>query len=680
MKYDDLDWLKKQLSKIQSNEKDERDAGRKCQVFISKKGGQWEDKIWKKWGSAGRPRYEYDRTTPILDALVGELEQNEFAAKVSPAGGQATKPRAETLNSLVRSIQVWSDASHIYKKVARKLATTGFDCCRVIHDYSKPDSFDQDLIVKYIPNAIDRVYFDPNSEEQDRSDAEYVYVLQAVTTEEYEKKWPKGKKQSLDDGRQQDYYQEGKRKVITVGEILYKKRTKKTLVQMSNGDVFEKEASLKIMDDLALVGIMPIKEREVDDVKVYSRIFDAAGWLEDEKPTVFSLLPVVPFYHCFEIIEDKITWRRIVEKLMDPQRVFNYAVSRQIEEGALAPRKKIWMTEKQAEGNEDSLAKMNTSAAPVEFYKVDKDAPPPYETGGPQINPSLAATAQEASSNIEAIAGMYAANLAKNPGLQSGVAIELQQNKGDTGNSSFYVDIAKGITYLCKVLLDGAPIVYDTRRDILMASEDGTMDMVTLNDKVQDQQTGEWVSKNDIVGDYTVTCSMGAMFSNKMEAANNSLLEMQKVAPGTLENNIDIFMRNVSAPGMDKAAERAREQLFKAGKIPESQMTEQEKEQMMAMMSQPQQPDPAMVLAEAEMVKAQADMMDANNKQMQLQLEVAKIEDKQRNTSISEAEAMADINNTNADTAKKLAETEKISNESVSMAIDDIERMSDRLI
>ncbi len=576
-----IDSVLEALQTVQDNEKDERDKARECKIFTTKKSGQWEERIWDLWGTLRRPRYTYDKTTPILDAIVGELEQNEFAATVTPAGADSTKETASLLDSLVRSIQNWSDAQFTYKKIARNLTITGFDCCRVVHDRRDSNSFDQDLIINYIQNAIDRVWFDPNSEEQDRSDADWCIILQGFTKEQYEKKWPDGSGESVDVNRQLDYYVNGKRELIIVGELLFKKRKPKTLVQMSNGSVYNKEEAQPILDELQAQGVKIENELETDDITVFSRIFDGDGWLEDEKETVFSLLPVVPFYHCFEVVEDKLTWRRIVEKLMDPQRILNYAISRKIEEGALAPRKKIAMTKKQMAGHELTLSTLNTNADPILPYNNDDKAlVPPFEIGTNPVNPSLQETALEAKAMIEEVTGMYAASLAKNPGAQSGIALELQQNKGDTGNSSFYVDMAKGITYLCKVLLDGAPKVYDTRRDIALLNADGTTEVKTINDNILDEQTQEVVSVNNLAGNFSVSCSMGPMFRNRMEQGNAALLDLAGVLPNVLETSADIFTRNITAPGMDQVSERIRVNLFNQGLIPPEQMTEQEKEQL----------------------------------------------------------------------------------------------------
>ena len=88
-------------------------------------------------------------------------------------------------------------------------------------------------------------------------------------------------------------------------------------------------------------------------------------------------------------------------------------------------------------------------------------------------------------------------------------------------------------------------------------------------------------------------------------------------------------------------AERKRAQMIQQGLIPMKQMTEEELAEMqqaqMAAQGQ-QQPDAAMVLAQAEQMKAQAEMMRAQieqaklqNEQMKLQIEAQKLQTQMAN-------------------------------------------------
>jgi hypothetical protein len=121
------------------------------------------------------------------------------------------------------------------------------------------------------------------------------------------------------------------------------------LVLMSNGQVHEVTEDFdSIVDELSSIGVTEVRRRTRKYKKICSRLFDASDWLEDDKDTAFCYLPVVPVYANFKILENKTIYYGAVEKLMDSQRVLNYSLSREIEEGALAPRAKYWMTMAQA--------------------------------------------------------------------------------------------------------------------------------------------------------------------------------------------------------------------------------------------------------------------------------------------------------------------------------------------
>jgi len=643
--------VKSQLEVIQNNEKDQRELARDCDTFVNKVDGQWEPRVWEQWGTLQRPRYNFDRTTPIIDLIVGELEQNEFAATVSPAGGEATKEVAQVYDGILRAIQNRSDASSTYKKIARKMVIQGFDAMRVKTQYKDADSFEQEIVLEHIPNAIDRVWFDPNSEKQNGSDAEFVYVMQALTKDAYKEQFPTGSGESIGNERlQQDYWY--KRETVIVGQIYYKKRESREIVQLDNGMVIEAEKFDPVKDAMALQGMNEVKRREREIVKVYTRMFDGDNWLNDEVLTSFNELPIVPFFHCFEISEDKRIWRRIVEKLMDPQRIYNYAKSRQIEEGALAPREKTWMTREQAKGHEGKLGSMNTNPDPIQFYNVDsKGAPPPYKTSPPSVNPALQTTAQDAAMDIEAISGMYAANLAKNPGNQSGKALGIQIDKGDTGNVSFYADMSIGITQLCKVCVGAIPVVHDAKEVFNVLRPDGTREDIEIN--TVDKETMQPL--NDLTqGSYTVLCGMGPMFKNRLEKGNDAMIQVSQVMPEIMQNGADIFLRNIDAPNMDALAERARSQLVSAGLIPEDQLTDEELQEIQAAQQQQgQQPDPMIIAAMAEQQKAEAELVNAQTNQAESQIDMFNAETKRIEAMVKAEEAGVKVTGMNIDNQLK---------------------------
>jgi hypothetical protein len=630
--YDDHQSVMNMLSQAQAADHDNRDRAREAHLFIDKRDGQWEPYWWN--ANTNRPRYTFDMVGPIVDQVSGEIEQADFDIRVSPAGGDATKEIALTYDGIIRNIENLSNAKEVYSSAARGCIISGYDGWRVSQKYVDDNSFDQDLCIEKIHNFIDRVWFDPAAEKQDKSDSRYAFVLHAVSQDEFKRRWPDAKGESVPDDRDGDAYFD-KAEVTIIGEMLYVEKEDRELVMMSNGQTYEvNEDYQKVADDMAVLGVTEVKRRTRKVTKVCSRFFDAKDFLDEKRETVFNTIPVIPVFGNYKIFENKTIYWGVVEKLIDPQRVLNYSMSREIEEGALAPRAKYWMTLAQAAGHEDTLSTLNTNSDPVQFYNVDPESPAvPQQNGGAQINPGLRTISEAMRGMIGYAAGMFAANMGDNPGLQSGVAIRQLQDKGDNSTYKYNKAVQSAIAATGKILVDAIPKVYDTERTMRVLYEDQSYDMETINQRVIDNATGEIVTLNDLSqGIYDVVCKAGPSFKNRQQETLEMIIEMAKVDPSIMQIAGDIMMQNINTPAADSIAERKRDQMLKAGLIPMSQMSDEEQAQMQQQMAQQgQQQDPASIMAQAEMGKAQAEMMKAQieqakvqNDQMKLQLEAQK--------------------------------------------------------
>jgi hypothetical protein len=664
----DIDWVLARLKDAQEAEHDMRQQAREAHEFVTHREGQWELQWWER--NEGKPRYTFDLVGPIIDQVAGTLEKRDFSINVTPTGGDASEDVAETLSGLTRSIENLSGAGQIYNRATREAITCGLDGWRVVQKYVEGDSFDQDLCIEKVNSFLDRVWFGPH-EEPDASDAEYCWILAGVDREEFKQRYPEAEDASVEQDREAHAYFHRHDQVM-VGEFLYLQDVEHEIVLMSNGAVYAVDELESVADELAQMGIVEEKRRKRKKRVVYSRLFSAHDWLTPPRETVFeNWIPVIPCYANFKVYEDKLTYHGVVERLRDAQRVFNYSLSREVEEGALAPRSKFWMTEEQAAGHEETLATLNTNADPVQFYNPDPLAPgAPPQTGGAQINPGLRNISEAMRAIIGQTAGMFAANLGDNPGLQSGVAIEALQDRGDTGSNKYTEARETAQRHTARILVDAIPRVYGPRRQIRILGEDGSQETVTVGQVIQDQQTGQLVTLNDLSqGRYDVSCASGPSFRSRQNETVSTLVELGKVDPSLLELGGDVLASNIQSPGMKDVGARKRMQLFNAGLIPQDQMTDEELALMQQQQSQPPQESPEMVLARAEEAKAQADAMAVQQKvqesQQQLQIDLQKLELEQAALEIKRAEiqiqaaqAGVDIKLKGAQAAKALAEAE----------------------
>lgn len=635
------------LEKDQDADKDNRDRAKEAHLFIDKRDGQWEPSWWN--NSSGKPRYTFDMTTPIINQIAGEMQQADFNITVRPSGGEASKKTANVLDGLIRNIENISNATHIYSNAGRAMVVGGIDGWRVVQKYVDADSFDQDLMIEPLHNFVDRVWFDCAAEKQDRSDARWCHVITGVSVDEYEDRWPEGGKVSVSLQSETNAYYH-KPEFIIVGEFYYIKPKMRELVEMNNGAVYEVNDEFNaLVDEMAAAGIVEKRRRKQAKNVVYVRHYDGQDWLGEPRETVFSHIPVIPTYANYKIFENKTIYFGVVEKLLDPQRVMNYSISREIEEGALSPRPKYWMTSKQVGSHGATLETLNTNADPVQIYDPDPLVQnPPMQSGGAQINPGLRIISEAMSQIMNQTAGMFAANMGDNPGLQSGIAIRQLQRKGETGTIAFFSAQEVAISHTARILVDAIPRVYDTKRQARILNEDGSFEMVALNDEVIDEETGRAVTLNDLSkGRYDVTCSAGPAFKSRQDELVASIVELSQVDPSLISIGGDVLLNALSAPGMDKIAERKRAQLLASGVIPESQMTDDEKAQMQAQ-AQNRQPDAATMLAQAEMEKAKAAQMkvevDGMLRQTDQEIAMAKVEQTGQKDAITAQQLQQEFN------------------------------------
>lgn len=643
------------LSKAQDADEDNRDRAREAHLFVSKKDGQWEPYWWDQ--NVDHPRYTFDMTSPIVDSISGEMMQADFDININPGGGDTTKEDAQLIDGMIRSIENISRAEDIYNQAGRNMVIAGLDGWMIKQEYVDDDSFDQDLVIKRIANFIDSVWFGPHSE-PDASDARYGFVLEGIDIDIYNERYPEGSGQSVGEGRSAQAYHD-KREQVVIGNIYYIKTVNRELLLTSSGRVLEASEAEPILDELAEAGETIVDRRTRPKNIVKSRLFDGSGWLGDEQETVFGHVPIIPCIGNFNVFENKILYHGAVEKQMDPQRVFNYVKCREVEEGALSPRPKYWMTKKQAAGHEDTLETLNTNADPVQFYNVDSQAPgAPQQSGGVAVNAGLSTLGNDMMGLINQTSGLFDANRGRGLEGQSGVAIEKLQNKGDTGTIKWFKAIERAKCQTAKILIDAIPAVYSSERQVRVLKQDNTSDIVTVNQPIMDRQTGRMITANDLsIGKYDVTCSAGPSFQNKQQETVSAFMEIAAIDPSSIQLGGDILFKNITSPGMDLIAERLRQRLFNAGEIPESQMTDEEKQEMLIRQQQPPPPpDPVQLLAEAEINKAEAQAekvrVDAfaaqsretrENEKFNVDIQKTQVEIEQKEQKIAQDQQMIDI-------------------------------------
>lgn len=688
------DWME-ELKERQESDLDQRENARECDRFLLEKDGQWEDDIARTLDSQKRPRYTFDKVTPVMESMMADVEDMDFGCNVKPQGSGADKDLALTYEGMIRTIQNNSKADSIFRDACRRLMRRGFDAWMVKAKYADEWSFEQDLYIVPIPNAINRVWGSSAGKKADSSDSDSMYVLTSISRGEYMERWPDRQPVSVDDYDENRDYNSYQPDVIVIGERYYKKKETIEVAQLSSGEVVKIDEDFeKIRDELAQQGKTVVNTKKAEDFTWYYALFDGKGIIEHDRKTVFKSNPIVTVYGNYEHIgsNSKITYSGFVLKELDAQRVHNYAKSREIEEGALAPRNKFFMTKKQAAGHQDQIARMNVSADPVQFYEPDPAAPPPYYSQTINANPHLNNLSNQMANDIKEQAGVFSAMQGDFAGRLSEETVRMQIDRGTAATRKWINALINGIRRTCEILVETIPAVYDTKRQFMITGIDGTESEVILNEEVYDNETGKMVKMNDLnKGKYKVVCDAGPAFANRLEAGLDALLKYAAIDPSVVQQGGDVMLKAIDAPLVDQIAQRKRVALLQAGMIPPDQMTDEEKEQMAMAAQQPKAPSVEEILAQAEQMKAQNEQVriiqTGQIKALELQLkeqqqitERMKLEFQAmmegRKTNMDEIKAASDIENKRANTVKTLAETEKISGETVAQQIDNLKAVT----
>lgn len=604
--------------------------------FAHVEGAQWDENARGK--RADRPRFTINRIEPAIDQIVGNQRQNRTSIKIRPVSGGADEKTATIFNGLVRNIESVSKAANAYDSAFDEAIAGGFGGWRILTEFNDDDVFEQDILIKPIKSAASSLYFGP-SDEYDKRDAQYAFLITNFPPEEFKDKWPAATASGFTDNQisnSPNCTQWFREESIRVAEYWKKVPVTKRLGKLSDGRVIDLDEEEKVLDELRDKSITIIKERTVKSHKIVMYKVSGLEILEGPNEWAGKFIPLVPVFGKVHHIEDETFVKGIVRDAKDPQRIYNYETSQSIETSSLTPKDPYWMTKTMAAGLEDQLATFNKKNQPFMFYNADENHPgPPTRTGAPSVQQASLAMIQQASMDIEATTGIHAPALGRAPQLLSEKSVQSQSEKGDRGSFIYEDNLEKSKQYTGEICVDLIPRIYDTARTVRVLNIDGTSEQIEinkhLNQTIEDNQTGEKVIVNDLTqGKYDVVTDTAPSFATKRQESAAQLIELSASNPLVAELGLDIIARNLDINDADELHDRIRSRMIKTGTV---EPTEDEIEELG--LNEPQQPDPSQVaLLENIQMSTQQMMADIENteadtvsKQVKAQQEAAKTVD-----------------------------------------------------
>ena len=521
-------------------------------------GDQWPIELQNSRNLESRPILTINKLDGYCRQVTNQQRQQRPRIKVHGTNSQAQEKTAEVIEGMCRHIEVNSNADNAYDIAFDHAVRMGWGYWRVTTNYVKEDSFDQEIYIDAIDNPF-TVYFDPNSERVDGSDAERCLITTMMSKAKFRKMYP-----DCDDGT--SFTQRGTgdaqsewitKEDIRIAEYFYVVRESATLYQLSNGESRFAEGS-DFFKRLELAGLEVVDKRPSYKRSVKWKKLTAIEVIE-EREWPGTYIPVVPVYGRHVVIGDKKKKFGMVRHAKDAQRMYNFWQTTITESVALAPKAKWIMAEGQDEGHENEWAGANVKSYPLLRYKqtdIDGQPAPPPQRLQPEPPPAgVMAAAETINQDIATLMGIYDPSQ-QLPGNMSGKALNGQQQQVDLTNFDFYDNLTKSIQHTGKIILDLIPHIYDSYRVMRIIGSDGKPDLVGINEPQQDEQGVYKVMHDMSVGKYDVVMDTGPGYNSKRQEAVESMVDMLKVDPALMQQAGDLIFRNMDFPGADIIADR----------------------------------------------------------------------------------------------------------------------------
>lgn len=521
-------------------------------------GDQWPVEVQNSRNLEARPCLTINKLDGFIRQVCNQQRQARPRMKAHSMNSAANAKVADILTGIFKHIEVNSDADTAYDTAFEFAVRMGWGYWRVVTDYVREDSFDQEIYIKPIPNPF-TVYYDPNSQMPDGSDAESCLITEVMSKKDFKAQYP-----NADDGGNFNMRGNGDadadwimKEDIRVAEWWYTERKKTKLLLFSDGtQVYKEDAPSE--EIMAAAGIEVVAER--DTMRKTIKWAKLTGMeVLDESTWIGKYIPIIPVYGQQLIVDDKRKKYGIVRMAKDPQRMYNYWRTALTESVALAPKAKWLLAEGQDEGHENEWNLANIKATPVLRYK-QKDiegqpAPVPQRL---QPEPPAAGIVEATSAinnDLQTVVGIFDPNQFAQGNL-SGKAIRGQQMQIDLSNFHYYDNLTRSLKQTGRVILDLIPKIYDKERVMRIIGYDNQPEMVTINQRIVDENGAEKILNDVTVGEYDVYMDTGPGYQSKRQEAVEAMIPLLQANPELFNAAGDLVFRNMDFPGADVIADR----------------------------------------------------------------------------------------------------------------------------
>lgn len=647
---------------------------------------QWDDNLLGE--SQLQYRGEFNIVRKAGRQIMADLAANPIQVDFEPLPG--TPDDASDLADGLYRTGMRANKSQEAKMIGQTEAIVcGVGAWELVNTYRTNQDGDLEQVIERspLPEANNNVYWDPNALLIDKSDANYCSCLipyskagynrlvYELTGEERDEDYPVSFKYPEISyafpwlgGQDERYY---------VARFFYRQKVKVTTLvfedMFGESEEFDEEDFDSDDEERMLNGGFQLVSEKTTERFIVTRYIASGEGIFETTIVPGECIPVIPEYGERAFIEGEEHYEGITRIAKDPQRLRNFQLSYLADIVSRSPRQKPIFYQEQVQGHEDMYDETGSDNHYPYLLQNRLDAEGNELPGGPAgimpeqpIPQALMVSIDESRKAVEDVA---------NPGLpqdvtdpdMSGKAVLALQSRLDMQTFIYQENHKYAMRRDGEVWASMAKDIFDTEREEILTSVDGSQKKATLLKESFDPDTFERVVENEFPAyAFNVYAEVGPAFQS-LKAQNREELKqlINSLDPNDPKRNILLneYLTLIDGVNFRDIRDYARRELILAGvKEPETE----EEQQMVAAASQAQdQPDAAMLLALAEMEKAKADQMREQNKQIELQIKAAEYNLKEGGLVLDTEKAVAEIRNKNANTTKTIAEAQNISQESI---------------
>lgn len=510
--------------------------------------GQWPETIRMAREADGRPVITSNKLQKILRRIRGDGMMNRPSLKVIPVDDKADIQKAELHGGLLRQIEYLSSADIAYDTAYNHAISSSVGFFRIKTYYADDNTFEQSIGIDRILNQLS-VHYDPFAVQFNYEDARYCFVEDLISKDRFKKLYPGAELADFDSSTTStifgDWLQQDK---VRVAEYFYKDYEQKKIVMLDDGTVVP--AIGDVVRELVALGANVIDERTVDSHVVKWVKTNGVEVLE-EAIWPGKYIPIIPMFGDEVVVDGKRHYLSLARGAKGLCQMHNYWITAATEAAALTPKMPFIVDHRQIKGFENEWEEANIKNRMYIRYNAVAGLNKPSREPQGQVPAAMVTMAQQAAYDIEDHLGDYQASKGEASNERSGKAINARINQSDKGTYLFINNRTRAMIYAGRQILDLIPKVYDTPRALRVMGEDGTQDVVGVN---QPRADGSGIDNDLSVGEYDLVATVGASYSSKRQEMVEDMKAAMQYAPDLAPIIAPLMFKYSDSPGSQEIA------------------------------------------------------------------------------------------------------------------------------